>query len=108
MVPGVKLVRLLVIIVDGELLMMLAVDSVVWIITDVRWSWLVVVAGILLVGFGVDLVGLLVIIVDEELLMVLFVDSVVWIIADVGWSWLVIVVGILLVIVMLMVFGEGF
>ena len=57
---------------------------------------------------GVELVGLLVIIVDEELLMVLVVDSVVWIIADVGWSWLVIVVGILLVIVMLMVFGEGF
>ena len=67
-----------------------------------------VVVGILLVILGVELVGLLVIIVDEELLMVLVVDSVVWIIADVGWSWLVIVVGILLVIVMLMVFGEGF
>jgi len=85
-VPGVKLVRLLVINVDGELLMMLAVDSVVWMIADVRWSWLVVVVGILLVVLGVELVGLLVRIVDGELLMVLVVDSVVWIIADVGWS----------------------
>ena len=57
---------------------------------------------------GVELVELLVIIVDEELLMKLVVISVVWTISDIGWSWLVIVVGILLVIVMLMVFGEGF
>ena len=57
---------------------------------------------------GVELVRLLVIIVDGELLMMLAVDSVVWILADVGWSWLVIVVGILLVIVVVMVFDEGF
>ena len=49
MVIGVELVGLLVIIVDEELLMRLVVISVVWTISDIGWSWLVVVVGILLV-----------------------------------------------------------
>ena len=56
----------------------------------------------------VEWVGLLAIIVNEELLMRLVVVSVVWTISDIMWSWLVIVVGILLVVIVVVMFDEGF